>query len=209
MLFAMPRNAMDAEIWTIPSAAARAVDRTIHPLGRRWSGLCQNEEFWNWRTIDTCLLTSSWYITSHGIFALSCLGVVALTLLLEFLRRISKDYDRYLLSRGSEGAPQYRPGCWEQAGRAFLFMLQVANAYILILLAVHYNGYIILCIVLGSYFGFYVFRWEYLRAAVAPSPLAQSRNIGCSCGVCSCPPGQCRCANCACGGPAHASAGSQ
>jgi copper transporter 1 len=58
---------------------------------------CKINMLWNWYTIDACFLTSSWHITSRGMFAGSCIGVICLVLLLEFLRRSVKEYDRFLV----------------------------------------------------------------------------------------------------------------
>ena len=42
---------------------------------------------WNWYTVDSCFIASSWHVTSRGAFAGSCIGVVLLVLLLELLQR--------------------------------------------------------------------------------------------------------------------------
>ncbi|OAR00253.1 hypothetical protein LLEC1_08115, partial [Akanthomyces lecanii] len=39
-------------------------------------------------------------------------------------------------------------------------MLQFGTAYIVMLFAMYYNGYILLCIVLGAFIGFMAFNWE-------------------------------------------------
>jgi len=52
---------------------------------------------WNWYTIDTCFLSRTWHVTSTGAFAGSCIGVICLVILLEFLRRLAKEYDRMLM----------------------------------------------------------------------------------------------------------------
>lgn len=52
---------------------------------------------WNWNTIDSCFLASSWHITSAGMFAGSCIGVILLVIALEFLRRVGKEYDQFLV----------------------------------------------------------------------------------------------------------------
>jgi copper transporter 1 len=111
---------------------------------------------WNWNTIDSCFIASSWKITSTGVFAGSCIGVVLLVISLEMLRRAVKEYDRFLINkhirsqanRGSskaatdEGSPVpasagvatgYRPKIYEQAIRALLHMLQFAVAYFVML----------------------------------------------------------------------------
>lgn len=120
---------------------------------------------WNWNTIDSCFIASSWKITSKGKFAGSCIGVVLLVITLELLRRTVKEFDRYLINKhrvsgvaatvspksaSGDGSPApacvaavnqgYRPTVFEQAIRALLHMLQFAVAY-----------FVMLCVSLLSY----------------------------------------------------------
>ena len=102
---------------------------------------------WNWNVIDSCFISSQWRITSDGIFALSCIGVVGLVLTLEFLRRAVKEYDRYLLRQHAKqldahtpsgdgerkGGTRFRPTAGQQAVRALLHMCQFAVAYFVML----------------------------------------------------------------------------
>ena len=111
---------------------------------------------WNWNTIDSCFLASSWKITSTGVFAGSCIGVVLLVISLEMLRRGVKEYDRFLISKhiksqASKGFPKsmaeegsagsaciatangYRPTILEQTIRALLHTLQFAVVYFVML----------------------------------------------------------------------------
>ncbi|KKY17064.1 hypothetical protein UCDDS831_g06534 [Diplodia seriata] len=197
-------------------------------------GDCQVSMLWNWYTIDACFLTESWHITSKGMFAGSCIGVILMVMLLEFLRRAAKEYDRLLLrqhqramfaevsSSGSsspqrtpvpapapapEPAPvsccdntdsieseknesskpsaaaitttartapfprrtttRFRPNVMQQAIRALLHLLQFALAYFVMLLAMYYNGYLIICIFIGAFLGAFIFSWESVEVAVA------------------------------------------
>ena len=66
---------------------------------------------WNWYTIDSCFISSTWHVRSSGAFAGSCIGVILLVLSLEFLRRAQREFDRYLARRQSapmisRGEPQ-------------------------------------------------------------------------------------------------------
>lgn len=155
---------------------------------------------WNWNTVDSCFISESWHITSKAMFAGSCIGVVLLVILLEFLRRAGKEYDRYivaqhvhsltsstnadnhtvpsssssdngaktgvstsvLVSAGAAAARghKFRPSILQQAIRALLHMMQFAVAYFVMLLAMYYNGYFIICIFIGAYLGYFVFGWE-------------------------------------------------
>ncbi|KAL1597277.1 Copper Transporter integral membrane protein that functions in high affinity copper transport [Paraconiothyrium brasiliense] len=139
--------------------------------------------------ISLGFLSSTWHNTSKGMFAGSCIGVILLVLSLEFLRRAGKEYDRYILARytrslaGFSPDPNpsssdamnknttsaitrrvpprsFRPNVLQQAIRALLHMLQFAVAYFVMLLAMYYNGYIIICIFIGAFLGYFVFGWE-------------------------------------------------
>jgi len=59
-------------------------------------------------------------------------------------------------------SPQFRPSVAQQAVRALLHMLQFAVAYFVMLLAMYYNGYFIICIFIGAYLGYFAFGWESL-----------------------------------------------
>ncbi|KAI6082481.1 Ctr copper transporter family-domain-containing protein [Hypoxylon rubiginosum] len=56
----------------------------------------------------------------------------------------------------------YRPKIWEQAIRALLHTAQFVVAYFLMLLAMYYNGYFIICIFIGAFIGSFIFQWEKL-----------------------------------------------
>jgi copper transporter 1 len=136
---------------------------------------------WNWYTVDACFLSTSWHVTSPGMFAGTCIGVMGLVVTLELLRRAAKEYDHRLL-RGFQELPgasataqleesndssrklgavrEFRPTAVQQAVRAALHMLQFAVAYMVMLLAMYYNGYIIICIFIGAFIGFFIFGWE-------------------------------------------------
>jgi copper transporter 1 len=118
---------------------------------------------------------------------------------LEFLRRVSKEYDAYILrqyqrsflstpttisnispantitpaesscSKEPEknvnemkvvGISAFRPHLVQQLVRATLHMLQFAVAYFIMLLAMYFNGYIIICIIIGTWIGAFIFSWE-------------------------------------------------
>jgi copper transporter 1 len=56
--------------------------------------------------------------------------------------------------------PPYRPSPIEQGIRALFHMVQFAVAYFIMLLAMYYNGYIIICIFIGAFLGALIFSWE-------------------------------------------------
>ena len=159
---------------------------------------------WNWYTIDACFISSTWQVTSRGMFAGSCIGIVFLVISLEFLRRLQREYDQYIAhqrshpryqqlqpssgtgkgdnesgsarSAGKEPnvliraapamttsmlrCPGIQPSALQQLVRAGIHMLQFGVAYFIMLLAMYYNGYIIICILIGAFLGSYIFNWE-------------------------------------------------
>ncbi|KAL8712576.1 MAG: hypothetical protein Q9220_003107 [cf. Caloplaca sp. 1 TL-2023] len=161
---------------------------------------------WNWYTVDSCFISSTWHITSKGMFAGSCIGVVLLACAHQFLTRLQREYDAYLIrqslahgipsndfsvhrngsessqdreietgkgssggsliaSRGLASAETKRlvPTVFQQVVRALIHMVQFAVAYFIMLLAMYYNGYIIICILIGAFLGFFIFSWEGLH----------------------------------------------
>ncbi|KAL2195319.1 Ctr copper transporter family-domain-containing protein [Corynascus similis CBS 632.67] len=184
----MDHGMMSMATMTTTAVGAAATGVSKGGMGGMGSGNgCKISMLWNWNTIDSCFIASSWKITSKGVFAGSCIGVLLLVIVLEMLRRSVKEYDRYLINKhfqslaAARGPPSpksmsddgsrvpkcpavvnqgYRPTVFEQAIRALLHMLQFAVAYFVMLLAMYYNGYIIICIFLGAYIGSFIFHWE-------------------------------------------------
>lgn len=184
---------------------------------------CKISMLWNWYTIDACFISRTWRITSRGMFAGSCIGVICLVCSLEFLRRLGKEYDRYLVRqferRSYQGAPSelsderltnersyqgaqsegsderltdgrssggakvfsvaamrrlrrqgtFKPNVVQQFTRALLHMMQFGVAYFIMLLAMYYNGYIIICILIGALVGSFLFNWESLGGVARQS----------------------------------------
>ena len=69
-------------------------------------------------------------------------------------RRHMFDYSSY-----SSHEP-FRPTVAQQAVRALLHTLHFALAYWIMLMAMYYNGFIIICIIIGAFVGSFVFQWE-------------------------------------------------
>jgi solute carrier family 31 (copper transporter), member 1 len=138
---------------------------------------------WNYNTIDACFLSSSWQIKSRGMMAASCVGVVLLCVLLEALRRVGKAYDAHLTAqckrRGAllaasmndaeKSAPcrtprrktkfTFRVGAVQQLTRAVIHAVTFGVAYVVMLLAMYFNAYIFISIVIGAGLGKYLCDW--------------------------------------------------
>jgi len=145
-------------------------------------------------TIPVGFISPTWKITSKGMFAGSCIGVVLLVMTLEALRRASREYDSYIVrahvkavtafsalpsnndsdsDRNKDplvqssarpipapGAMNFRPSPVQQLVRALLHMAQFAVAYFVMLMAMYYNGFVIISILVGAGLGAFVFSWQ-------------------------------------------------
>ncbi|KAF6218180.1 hypothetical protein HO133_006139 [Letharia lupina] len=199
----------------IPSSATGAPEMSMPGMPGMDMGSsvnCKSSMFWNWYTLDACFLSTTWHITSRGMFVGSCICVIGLVLLLEFSRRLQREYDRLIQQhatydyeagrafntsksdrKGSADsndisnmedpphsavpllgewerslplrAPGHVPSVLQQAIRAGIYTLQFSVAYLIMLLAMYYNGYILVCVFIGAFIGFFIFSWDASGAA--------------------------------------------
>ncbi|CZS94633.1 related to copper transport protein [Rhynchosporium graminicola] len=200
MSMASPTPTMPIDMGGATVATAPATVMTSMPMDMGM-GKCKISMLWNWNTVDSCFIAKSWHITSEGMFAGCCVGVVVLVMFLELLRRLGKEYDRFILrqhtrhqtsilnsnsasssnsaagnsppdagkdvavscapqSSRAGGMPPFRPNILQQAIRATLHMAAFTVAYFVMLLAMYYNGFIIISIFIGAWLGAFVFSWE-------------------------------------------------
>ncbi|KAF2869648.1 high affinity copper transporter [Massariosphaeria phaeospora] len=169
------------------------------------NGECISEMLWNWTVVDACFLSSSWHIKSNAMFAASCIGIALLVVCLEVLRRAGKEHDAYLQRQftrhlrrrqrsllssaadccepGARGAlssayATFRASPLQQLCRALLHGATVGLAYIVMLLAMHYNGYVIISIVLGAVVGKFLCDWMVLRVPYSGVGEKSERDTG-------------------------------
>ncbi|KAF2233890.1 Ctr-domain-containing protein [Viridothelium virens] len=68
--------------------------------------------------------------------------------------------------QGKEDLVKFRPSAIQQVLRALLHMVTFGVAYIIMLLVMSYNGYIIICVLIGAFLGFFMFQWDSNTIAV-------------------------------------------
>ncbi|KAF3940033.1 hypothetical protein ABW19_dt0206830 [Dactylella cylindrospora] len=207
---------------------------------------CKMDMYWNWYTLDACFLSKSWHITSAGMFAGSCIGIVFLVVIVEGFRRLARELDRYIVrdwkkraaaaARGvdvsipadgakivessesvaegvgspAEDAPVAgatapvvkstgkskgllsrfcpyptasrspstpRPTFLQLLLKSFIYAVLIGVSYILMLLAMYYNGYIFFCLVIGAWLGNFLFGWD--TCVLDESVVGAERGCGC------------------------------
>lgn len=179
---------------------------------------------WNWYTIDACFLHQSWQITTRGAFAATCIGIMLMVVMLEFLRRLAKEYDEWIVRdfrrrsaliseqqrclRQQQGQRQaspstcgtadaaaktagllattpvvttgkrrggymgsskttmtttttlkFRASPLQQLIRALIHAVMFGLGYLIMLLAMYYNGYVLISIWIGALLGKFLCDW--------------------------------------------------
>ncbi|EFX06270.1 high affinity copper transporter [Grosmannia clavigera kw1407] len=128
--------------------------------------------FWNWDTIGTCYISTSWYIENHGMMAATSIGTILLVVLVEFARRLGKELDGLLVRQFHHQAAAVGPrpmtvviraSALQQMARAILHAITFGGAYIVMLLGMSFNGYIIISIFVGAGLGKFFCDWLVVR----------------------------------------------
>ncbi|KAI0126851.1 putative high affinity copper protein [Xylariales sp. AK1849] len=194
---------------TTPSPTAMMVN-TGDMSGMSEDG-CKVSMLLNWYTIDACFLSNTWRIQSAGGFAGLCIGVILMSILLQFLGRLATMYDKHLIRKHQHRAvsvavrstndattestqnnaliaknaddispaASFRPNYLQQGVRTGIRAVQFTLSYLLMLLAMYYNGAIIICIIIGAFIGIYIFQWERMGGTHTISPGVNSDPTGC------------------------------
>ncbi|BGP05888.1 copper transporter complex subunit Ctr4 [Rhodotorula toruloides] len=150
------------------------------------AGACKISMLWNWTTTGACFLTPQWRIRSTADYIGTLIGVFSAVVLLEFVRRLGREYDRSIRAgyyrreeralsvlgktsaadaaggeeRGKDEALQvqpFRPTTTQHLLRTTIHLMQFSTSYILMLLAMYFNGGVIFAIFGGGAVGFGLF----------------------------------------------------
>ncbi|KAF2653193.1 hypothetical protein K491DRAFT_694907 [Lophiostoma macrostomum CBS 122681] len=151
---------------------------------------CKLDMTWNWNVVDAYFLSESWHIKNNAMMAASCIGTSLLVVCLEFLRRVSHEYDALLLRqfqrqlRAQQAAlavaiptnccdgPDttfavqhaiFRATALQQLVRAVIHGVTLGLAYIIMLLIMYFNGYIFISVILGAVLGKFLCDWMVVR----------------------------------------------
>jgi len=79
---------------------------------------CKISMLWNWYTIDSCFLSSTWHNRTKGQFAGTVIGVFFWVMDIEDVRRLGREYDRRLLAAHSAVRAQAKCGCGSDSKHA-------------------------------------------------------------------------------------------
>lgn len=149
---------------------------------------CKISMLWNWNTIDSCFIARSWHVTTRGMFAGSCIGVFLLVFFSQWLSRLSKEFAMAVDNGNTISYQEVKnpyiyaishrwllnPGRTTFANhiiKTVLYTIEWGVSYIIMLLFMYYNGYIIISCILGALFGRLVFYYN--------EPLTTEEQVSC------------------------------
>jgi len=131
---------------------------------------CNMNMLFTWDTNNLCIIFRWWHIQGPISLVFSLLGVVALTALYEALRATSRRYETFVAKRTDEVPldTERTPFLWSGRNqvevsqrahviKALLYAVQNFYAFMLMLLFMTYNGWVMISVGVGAFLGYLLF----------------------------------------------------
>jgi len=131
---------------------------------------CNMNMLFTWNTENLCIIFRWWHIQTTPGLIFSLLSVVALAAAYEALRSASRRYENWVEKRTDEVPPvtESTPFLWSGRNqvevskrahvvKAFLYAVQNFYAFMLMLLFMTYNGWVMLAVGVGAFVGYLLF----------------------------------------------------
>ncbi|TVY23275.1 Copper transport protein [Lachnellula hyalina] len=140
--------------------------------GHAMPAMCSMNMLFTWDTNNLCLIFRWWHVQTTPGLILSLLAVVALTAAYEFLRSLSRRYEAFAAEKAeespNESVAERTPLVWSGRNqvevsqrahiiKAALYAIQNFYAFMLMLLFMTYNGWVMLSVAVGAFIGFLLF----------------------------------------------------
>ncbi|KAJ9157807.1 CTR2 short splice [Pleurostoma richardsiae] len=126
-----------------------------HGMGDR----CSMNMLFTWNTNNLCIVFSQWHIRSTAGLLLSLLAVVALGAGYEALRAGIRRYE-LAVSRRVEAIPRQNQGQVSKRAhviKSLLYAVQTFYAFMIMLIFMTYNGWVMLSVTVGAFVGYLLF----------------------------------------------------
>jgi len=134
------------------------------------NAMCSMNMLFTWNTRNLCIIFRWWHIRSTVDLVFSLLAVVALTAGYEALRQLSRRYESWV-EKTQEEVPtitENTPFLWSGRNqgevskrahiiKAVLYAVQNFYAFMLMLLFMTYNGWVMLAVGVGAFLGYLLF----------------------------------------------------
>ncbi|KAL6943268.1 hypothetical protein ACO0RG_002258 [Hanseniaspora osmophila] len=147
--------------------------------------MCSMAMLFTWNYKNTCVVSSKWHIkTVHGMF-LSCIAIAFISYLYEYLKfkinhyKVRNKLNRVALVSSDESQDSASVGFTginrkknkeKQMKESMLYGLQIFYSFMLMLVFMTYNGWLMISVVVGAIVGH--FQWAHLESSSLNSMLA-------------------------------------
>lgn len=141
---------MEVRLLCADSSSQKPVGSGPHTAGGSGD---DNEDYDHDRVMSQNL---GWRLLLHQRFS-------ALIVVMQRMGWLFRDFlasRRRLGGANSAGARSPHPSVFQQTVRSFLYVLEFAVAYLIMLVVMYLNGYFIISVLVGTFFGFFVFDWS-------------------------------------------------
>ncbi|KAJ4861108.1 ctr copper transporter family domain-containing protein [Trichoderma breve] len=121
--------------------------------------MCSMSMLFTWDTTNLCIVFRQWHIRSNTSLVLSLIAVVLIGIGYEFLRSVSRRYEASLAAR-LETVPRQNRESVSKRGhviKAILYAIQNFYAFMLMLVFMTYNGWVMVAVSLGAFLGYLLF----------------------------------------------------
>ncbi|KAH7417203.1 CTR2 long splice variant [Cadophora sp. MPI-SDFR-AT-0126] len=133
---------------------------------------CNMNMLFTWDTTNLCIVFRWWHIQTTPGLLFSLLAVVALTAAYEAIRSASRRYEQYVTKKVDDApigaVTETTPFLWTGRNqvevnqkahviKAVIYAVQTFYAFMLMLLFMTYNGWVMLAVGVGSFVGYLVF----------------------------------------------------
>ncbi|KFA80266.1 hypothetical protein S40288_04561 [Stachybotrys chartarum IBT 40288] len=147
-------------------------DHSGHGGGGGMNDMCSMNMLFTWDTTNLCIVFSQWHIRSTTSLVFSLAAVVLLAMGYEALRSVSRRYEVAMNKRVESmprdesvtestpilsGQNQSSAGQRAHVIKAALYALQNFYAFMLMLIFMTYNGWVMVAVSLGAFFGYVLF----------------------------------------------------
>ncbi|PSS27738.1 hypothetical protein M430DRAFT_62949 [Amorphotheca resinae ATCC 22711] len=121
--------------------------------------MCSMSMLFTWNTNNLCIIFRWWHIRTTPGLIFSLLAVVALTAGYEAIRSVSRRYEGWVAKRQEEVPRRNQVEVTKRAHviKALLYAFQNFYAFMLMLLFMTYNGWVMLAVAVGAFVGYLVF----------------------------------------------------
>ncbi|RDA90133.1 hypothetical protein CP533_0753 [Ophiocordyceps camponoti-saundersi (nom. inval.)] len=122
-------------------------------------GMCSMNMLFTWDTTNLCIVFRQWHIRSTASLIFSLLAVVLLAMLYEALRALSRRFEAGQERRIAAMPRQnhYQASQRAQVIKSLFYALQNFYAFMLMLIFMTYNGWVMIAVSLGAFFGYFLF----------------------------------------------------